>query len=62
VRFPESTVQFCVCAIARPHFVVFLCAFCFNLDCGDFILFCDVCVCVRVRARMCGFCNVCVFW
>ena len=30
--------------------------FCFNLYCGGFILFCNVCVCVCV----CGFCNVCV--
>ena len=29
---------------------------CFNLYCGGFILFCNVCVCVCV----CGFYNVCV--
>jgi hypothetical protein len=29
---------------------------CFNLYCGGFILFCDVCGCV------CRFCNVRVFW
>ena len=37
---------------------------CFNLYCGGFILFCNVCVCmcvcVCVRVCMCGFCNVCV--
>ena len=37
---------------------------CFNLCCGGFILFCNVCVCVCVCVcvRMCGFCNVWVFW
>ena len=33
---------------------------CFNLYCGGFILFCNVCVCVCVCVCMCGFCNVCV--
>jgi hypothetical protein len=40
----------------------------FNLYCGGFILFCNVCVClfvcvcvvVCVCVCMCGFCNVCV--
>jgi hypothetical protein len=32
------------------------CTVCFNLYCGGFILFCNVCVCVC----MCGFCKVCV--
>ena len=36
--------------------LVLICSVCFNLYCGGFILFCDVCVCVC----MCGFCNVCV--
>ena len=39
-----------------PIVLLFLYAFCFNLYCGGFILFCNVCVCVC----MCGFCNVCV--
>jgi len=38
--------------------------FSFNLYCGGFILFCNVCVCacvcVCVRACFCGFCIVCV--
>jgi hypothetical protein len=34
------------------------CTVCFNLYCDGFILFCNVCVCVRVY--VCGFCNVCV--
>jgi hypothetical protein len=38
--------------------LLFLRAFCFNLYCGGFILFCNVCVCVCVC--MCGFRNVCV--
>ena len=35
---------------------------CFNLYCGGFILFFNLCVCVCVRARVCvcGFCNMCV--
>ena len=33
---------------------------CFNLYCGGFILFCNVCVCVCVCVRARGFCNVCV--
>ena len=40
--------------------VAFPIAFCFNLYCGGFILFCSVCVCVCVC--LCGFCNVWVFW
>ena len=49
---------------------------CFNLYCGGFILFCNVCVCVCVCVCMCvcmcvcvcvcvcvcRFCNVWVFW
>ena len=33
---------------------------CFNLYCGGFILFSNVCVCVCVCVCLCGFCNVCV--
>ena len=35
---------------------------CFNLYCGDFIWFCNVCVCVGfvMCVCVCGFCNVCV--
>jgi hypothetical protein len=37
---------------------------CFNLYCGSFILFCNVCVCVGFVMCVCvclsGFCNVCV--
>ena len=43
--------------------LLFLYAFCFNLYCGGFILFCNVCVCVCVCVRMCvcvGF-VMCVF-
>ena len=42
-------------------FLVFLYAFCFNLYCGGFILFCCcvyMCVCVCVCVCMSGFCNV----
>ena len=38
---------------------------CFNLHCGGFIMFCNVCVCVCVCVVcvcVCRFCNVCVFW
>jgi hypothetical protein len=41
---------------------------CFNLDCGGFILFSNVCVCVFVGGggyNVCvcvGFCNLWVFW
>ena len=43
-----------------PIMLLFLCAFCFNLYCGGFILFSNVCVCVCVCVCLCGFCNVCV--
>ena len=49
-----------------PIVLLFLYAFCFNLYCGGFILFCDMCVCVCVYECVCvcvcacGFCNVCV--
>ena len=44
--------------IRKLVLLLFLYAFCFNLYCGGFILFCSVCVCVCVCVS--GFCNVCV--
>jgi hypothetical protein len=44
------------------HFGYILHCDCFNLYCGGFILFCNVCVCVCVWVCVCGVCNVWVFW
>jgi hypothetical protein len=39
--------------VLSPHCVAFPIAFCFNLYCGGFILFCNVFVCVCVCACVC---------
>jgi len=44
-----------------PIVLLFLYAFCFNLYCGGFIFFCNVCVCVCVCVRVCVGFVMCVF-
>ena len=54
------TLYFGHLIISTISFVYILHCVCFNLYCGGFILFCNVCVClcVCVFVCVCRFCNV----